>query len=764
MTKKRTSGASLPPLSTWADVLVAELSRRFAALVADMGVQAADPVLKGIVITDTEIGGILSNPASNAQTLFVAGSLMRQLAEEAPKSSAHLSALQQRCHLSGFEMDCLLVCLAGEIVPKFERVFAYLNDSMAAKLPGADILLRTVAPGQLSLLSLLGRDARLLRYGLLSSVDGARLGPYRVAEGVVRYALQQGGFDPVLSQAWCNSDVPPLAPALWNTRASEIENLERLLRSQFTTAAADQGPLVVGLHARDGSGRQFLVESACNRVGIGCISLDARKLKNAETMQRTLTAAMRDSLLLGAAVFVHHIDSWLEDAQALADVRAHLQPLVRELGWIVILASQSEPALAAWFPAARVVELAWPPLNVAARDAAWRVALKHLPACPQQLHAGLAATLGVKFRLTQGEIALAIQRVVNTGSWPATETGWSELLHRVAGSVATPHLARLAQAITVRHSLDDLVLPADRMGALHDIVRRVRHRSKVLEQWGLDSVSTGGRGLVALFHGPSGTGKTMAAESIAGALRMQLFRIDLAGVVSKYIGETEKNLRVIFEEADRADAVLFFDEADALFGKRSDVKDAHDRYANIEINYLLQRIEQFEGIAILATNMRAHLDEAFLRRIHITVDFPLPRETERLGLWDRSFPTSAPLDDHIDWAFLAQRFELTGGAIRNAALGAAFLAADAEGLIGMPEIINALRTELVKAGKRVSDQDFGQHARYLSVPRSTTRSTRRPVAGAMTPGPAQFAPERAELTRAASATHIQQGDPIWPSD
>ena len=187
-----------------------------------------------------------------------------------------------------------------------------------------------------------------------------------------------------------------------------------------------------------------------------------------------------------------------------------------------------------------------------------------------------------------------------------------------------------------------------------------------------------------MFHGASGTGKTMAAEAIAGALRMQLFGIDLAGVVSKYIGETEKNLRAIFEEADRADAVLFFDEADALFGKRSEVKDAHDRYCNIEINYLLQRIELFTDIAILATNMRTHIDEAFLRRIHITVEFPVPREAARLGLWNRSFPQSAPLADDIDWAFLTQRFELTGGAIRNPALGAAFLATRSRGYWKLP--------------------------------------------------------------------------------
>jgi len=234
---------------------------------------------------------------------------------------------------------------------------------------------------------------------------------------------------------------------------------------------------------------------------------------------------------------------------------------------------------------------------------------------------------------------------------------------------------------------------------------------------------------VALFHGASGTGKTMAAEAIAQALQMQLFRIDLAGVVSKYIGETEKNLRAIFDEADRADSVLFFDEADALFGRRSEVKDAHDRYANIEVNYLLQRIELFEGIAILATNKRSYVDDAFLRRIHLTLEFPQPRPEERLRLWDRSFPAAAPMRADIDWEFLADRFELTGGAIRNAALGAAFLAAEAARPIAMGDVVTALRTELVKVGRRVQDSEFGCHARLLAQPAAVPAAQARRARG-----------------------------------
>jgi SpoVK/Ycf46/Vps4 family AAA+-type ATPase len=189
-------------------------------------------------------------------------------------------------------------------------------------------------------------------------------------------------------------------------------------------------------------------------------------------------------------------------------------------------------------------------------------------------------------------------------------------------------------------------------------------------------------------------------------------------VVSKYIGETEKNLRAVFEEADRADAVLFFDEADALFGKRSEVKDAHDRYANIEINYLLQRIESFEGIAILATNMRAHLDPAFLRRIHVTVEFAPPLAPERRGLWQRSFPDGAPRRADIDWEFLAGGFDLTGGAIRSVAFRAAFLAAEGPRSIGMAEIVNALHAELLKGALR--------HGRVRALPAAPTGTVRRP--------------------------------------
>jgi SpoVK/Ycf46/Vps4 family AAA+-type ATPase len=231
----------------------------------------------------------------------------------------------------------------------------------------------------------------------------------------------------------------------------------------------------------------------------------------------------------------------------------------------------------------------------------------------------------------------------------------------------------------------------------------------VYEQWGFGARQSYGKGLAALFSGPSGTGKTMSAGVIARALGLDVYKIDLAKVVSKYIGETEKNLDQVFGAAANANAVLFFDEADALFGKRSEVKDAHDRYANIEISYLLQKMEEYDGLAILATNFATNLDEAFNRRLSFIIDFPLPRAEDREAIWRGHMPPAAPLADGIDFAFLAQQFELTGGAIRNCVRTAAFAAAEAGTPIGMTQLVQAVAGELAKLGRPLQRSDFGEH-------------------------------------------------------
>jgi SpoVK/Ycf46/Vps4 family AAA+-type ATPase len=268
-----------------------------------------------------------------------------------------------------------------------------------------------------------------------------------------------------------------------------------------------------------------------------------------------------------------------------------------------------------------------------------------------------------------------------------------------------PRLEALAQRLDPKATWDDLVLPAETMSLLRQIAAQVRRRGTVYDDWGFRARMNRGLGISALFTGESGCGKTMAAEVIANDLRLNLYRIDLSAVVSKYIGETEKNLRRLFDAAEGGGAILFFDEADALFGKRSEVKDSHDRYANIEINYLLQRIEAYRGLAILATNMKSALDAAFMRRLRFIVNFPFPGVTERKLMWQKVFPPQTPTNG-LDFDRLA-RFNLTGAGIHSIALNAAFLATTQEPpRVTMAVILEAARAEFRKLEQPINEAEF----------------------------------------------------------
>jgi SpoVK/Ycf46/Vps4 family AAA+-type ATPase len=273
-------------------------------------------------------------------------------------------------------------------------------------------------------------------------------------------------------------------------------------------------------------------------------------------------------------------------------------------------------------------------------------------------------------------------------------------LWSVCRSLARPRLEDLAQRIEPVATWTDLVLPDAQIQILHQLAAQARHRMMVYETWGFAEKGRRGLGISALFAGTSGTGKTLAAEVLARALRVDLYRIDLATVVSKYIGETEKNLKQVFDAAEEGGVLLLFDEADALFGKRGEVKDSVDRYANIEVGYLLQRMESFRGLAILTTNLKSSLDTAFQRRLRFTVDFPFPDAAQREAIWQRIFPVKVPMQG-VDAKLLAQ-LNMTGGNIRNIAVNAAFLAAEAGGPLRMEHLLRATRLEAVKAERPLS--------------------------------------------------------------
>ncbi|HEY6173798.1 MAG TPA: ATP-binding protein, partial [Kofleriaceae bacterium] len=290
-----------------------------------------------------------------------------------------------------------------------------------------------------------------------------------------------------------------------------------------------------------------------------------------------------------------------------------------------------------------------------------------------------------------------------------------EHLHAAGRAQSRHRLDDLAHRVAPWGRWDDLVVPAASVDRLRDVIDHMHHRETVFVDWGLGHKVAVWRRVTALFAGPPGTGKTLSASLVAQALGLDLFRIDLSGVVSKYIGETEKNLDRVFRAAHRSNAILFFDEADSLFGKRTEVKDAHDRYANVETAYLLQKLESFEGLAILATNFKKNIDAAFLRRIDIVVDFPMPGRDERRRLWRALLPAAMPLAGDVDLDFLADRFELAGGHIMNAIRCAATRAAATGQSVGMAPLLRGVRDELHKQGKLVSRDDLGAYAALLDA-------------------------------------------------
>ncbi|MFI7601336.1 ATP-binding protein [Actinoplanes sp. NPDC049681] len=362
------------------------------------------------------------------------------------------------------------------------------------------------------------------------------------------------------------------------------------------------------------------------------------------------------------------------------------------------------------------------PLPVAGRDAVVRAGHLQwvLSSAGEQPLEALPERRWREVRITDGEAdAEDWRRALGQDPDPAYRLS-REQLRLVAGAAAADggrvapavrrlaggHLDGVAVRIRPRRTWDDLILPRDEAGQLRELAARHRCRETVYGRWQFSPVPS--TGVVALFAGPSGTGKTLAAEVVAGDLGLDLYKVDLSAVVSKYIGETEKNLERIFGAAAAGDLVLFFDEADALFGKRSEVSDAHDRYANIEVAYLLQRLETYDGLVVLATNLQRNIDPAFLRRISVAVDFVAPEEPERRAIWERAFPATAPLAD-LDLDFLARQFKITGGVISNAALGAAFLAAAEDSPITMRHAVLSVKREFQKLGRLRTEKEFERY-------------------------------------------------------
>ena len=500
-----------------------------------------------------------------------------------------------------------------------------------------------------------------------------------------------------------------LAPGIWPAGL-------RALEARPGGAAAEAcEPLVHWLHATPVAAMQVVpvvaprgaeIERAVAGVAQACGRPVAALAADLGPQHAALPGLAAAAWLLGVDVLAP--ESWI-DANAGHEHRDDwTAPLAAiPLRWYLPVGETASPQAAGVAQLAPTLAIA--PLPVGERRRRFE-ALAGKGVAPAQRRAAQAraAEAARRFRVEERAVA-RIEAAMRTlaGSEPPPD------LFELARAEAAAQMAQLATPVAPRFALDELVLPPRETRALADIVTAMRTLGRVHDEWGTAKVWNEG-GLAVMFCGPSGTGKTMAAEALAQALGLPMYRVDLSQVVNKYIGETEKNLRRIFDAAERSDCLLFFDEADALFGKRTEVRDSHDRFANLEISYLLERMERFRGLAILATNRRKELDVAFLRRLRYIVEFPVPGVAERERLWQQVFPAGVDVRG-LDVPFLARRFEVAGGAIRSAAFNACLQAA-ARGTrpaVAMTDVVRAVKSELEKAGREVADEQFGSYAHLL---------------------------------------------------
>ena len=718
--------------------MLAELER--VDLLIQVQVQRARQVqennceFQGLCISEQEIDALLKQPIGlpcwasglSPSSRIEVGTAFDQMTADIGKRKAEstmqgvslrLEELARLFRLTPFDIDVLLICLAPELDLRYERLYAYLQDDVTRKRPSVDLVLNLLCPtfkDKLAARDRFSSESPLLKHHLIHLFDDPSyqnppmLSKYlKVDERVVNYLLGSDELDTRL-QTCARLSVPQTCLDDLFLPTDVKGRLAVLTRKKW----ANDGGLIFYFQGPYGVGKQITAEAICRDLGIGLLAVDGERLLNAEgsSFDNMVLLAGREALLQGAALYWDGFDALLAD-----DRQTSLDMLLRELEGrreLTFLAGDTtwEPMDALHTKAFFRIEFPRP--SSAERVQLWARSLNGDTSLASDVD---MSALANKFRFSGGQIRDAAVTARNLAHWRDPENGHVTLddLYSACRLQSNRKLATLAQKITPHYKWDDIVLPSDRLEQLKEICNYVKYRSLVYDKWGFDRKLSMGKGLNALFAGPSGTGKTMAADIMAGKLGLDLYKIDLSSVVSKYIGETEKNLARIFAEAETSNAILFFDEADALFGRRSEIRDSHDRYANIEISYLLQKMEEYEGVVILATNLRKNMDDAFVRRMHFTVEFPFPTENDRCRIWARIWPDDTPRSPDLDLGFMASRFEVAGGNIRNIALAAAFLAADDGGAVNMVHLTRATQREYQKMGKVVMGTDFGEYAEHV---------------------------------------------------
>ncbi|WP_276358384.1 AAA family ATPase [Cohnella caldifontis] len=686
---------------------------------------------KGLAVTEAELRGeaapdseLLTSErwARYAESRRAKERQIAASAEAAMRAGVGLPLAQlcSRLRLTAWERRCVVLALAPELDRRYEKWFGYLNDDVTCKAATPDLAFRLLSDrpeDRRAAAAALG-GGRALRRVLLAGGDGneeagafarPRLKtPLRLDDRTVSFLLGTERMDARLSgfaEVYWPGDIGGLPPV------PEDDPIRGAWRG-WEQAVPDSGSLpFIHLWGQPGGGKLWRLRHLAAARGQRLLAVRLSGFpEEADRAEAAISRVVREALLTGAGIV-------LEEEYAKPDA-----PAANRRAWELALglyASFSRRPLLAWISNVRRLpsELPVPAGAVwLSGEAAPPSAAERLRIWQTEIGDGGAdltesdwREVADKYRLTSGQIrrawrqaaALAGARGAVPNRADLESAGRGQFRHR---------LAMLADRMEPARTWGDLVLPAEPLSLLKEACSQYRHRETVYGNWGFGRKLPYGRGLSVLFSGPPGTGKTMAAEIMAADLGLELYRIDLSRIVSKYIGETEQRLSELFAEAEHSGAILFFDEGDALFGKRTEVKDAHDKYANMEAAYLLQRIEAYDGITILATNLLQNMDEALLRRMSYVVKFPFPDAAERERIFRVHLPPGAPLDGGLDFAFLASRLDVSGGYIKNIVLGAAFLAAASGEPIGMGHMVRSARRELQKMGKILVKELFSPYA------------------------------------------------------
>jgi hypothetical protein len=706
-------GGSMTTYDDTTDHLLAELERidllltgytaRWQSAIAESANE-----YRGLYVSDSEVTELLGQsradrPSNTATILDNAAELATEIDKRVMATlesgvELRLSALSDRFTLSRRERDALLLAVAPEIDEKYEAIYGYLRDDATAKRPTVGLIYRVLAAHEADRL---GAMALFAPSSPLVSHEFIRLRPLQdelptlskvvtVDRRLVHYLLNVDELDSLLAPL-----VSVKGPELATSVEDDIrEYYDANTRARLTTlmsASNPDGVVVYHFHGPPGAGPRKAVAMMCCALGAPRLHIRVGDIPERDERQ-VFHRLMREATLRGAVIHLE-VDA-LPDDRSLETVVSQLDRFENHVFITGTMPWTPQQALKTH----ALESLAFPKPSFSQRRQIWE---RHTDVLPPTVE---PTELASTFSLTQGQIEAAIAVAKALGEGTDIERA---ALYRACSAQSTAALEDLARKLDPHYTWDDIVLSPNHRNHLEEVAAYVTHRGTVFSDWGFGERYSLGNGVTLLFTGPSGTGKTMAAEVIASHAGLELYKIDLSSVVSKYIGETEKNLGGIFDEAQESNAILFFDEADALFGKRSEVSDAKDRYANVEVNYLLQRIEEHDGTVILTTNFDQNIDDAFLRRITASIEFPRPEESVRREIWAGIFPDATPVSD-LDLNFLAG-FSLTGGNIKNVAQTAAFLAADDDGVVTMTHIVRALKREFQKTGMLIKPGDFGEY-------------------------------------------------------